>query len=264
MVAPRCGEAGAGQATAEAPVELYLEGRGVWCQVPDWPVPGTSPLVMQLLDNDSCRGHRPALPLLKLSSDATVGAASALGYHQARGLALPSDQSAENGRSLSFTSELLGGALVICGRPKVTAVVRCGLGAGHTFVAKLLHVAPDGSSSLITWGARALAAHDGDELPENGSFDETVPVEMAPTVYEVPEGHNLRLRLHGGEFPKGSGPSGQEMSRSFVPSKVFGSSSRSLSRCRRAQRCRCQPVPPCLWCCERTRSSRSATPSPTR
>jgi uncharacterized protein len=200
---PGGGGTGAREATAEAPVELYLEGRGAWCQVPAWPVPGTSPLLMQLGPDKRCtEGTGPALPLLKLSSDATVGAASALGYHQARGLALPPDQSAENGRSLSFTSELLGGALVICGRPKVTAVVRCGTGAGHTFVAKLLHVAPDGSSSLITWGARALATHDRNGSAENGLLDETVPVEMAPTAYEVPEGHSLRLRLHGGEFPR--------------------------------------------------------------
>jgi hypothetical protein len=69
-------------------------------------------------------------------------------------------------------------------------------------VAKLLHVAPDGSSSPITWGARALAPHDREEPPKNGWFDETVSVEMAPTAYEVPEGHKLRLRLHGGEFPR--------------------------------------------------------------
>ncbi len=200
---PGARENGTRDVAGEPPVELYLEGRGAWCQVPAWPVPGTSPLVVQLgPDQGSTAGSDPALPRQKLLSDATVGAASALGYHQARGLAVPSDQNTENGRSLSFTSELLEGALVICGRPKVTAVVRCGRGAGHTFVAKLLHVAPDGSSSRITWGARALATHDWDELPENGSFDETVSVEMAPTAYEVPEGHNLRLRLHGGEFPR--------------------------------------------------------------
>lgn len=187
----------------DAPVQLYLEGRGEWGEARSWPVPGTRPLVIRLRPGPhSAAGTGLSQGYLQLSRDATVGAASALGYHEARGVALPTDQSGENGRSLSFTSELLEQPLIICGRPRVTAVVRWGRGAGHALVAKLLHVAPDGWTSPVTWGARALSPRDEDELTDGGFSDETVAVEMAPTVYEVPGGHYLRLRFQGGEFPR--------------------------------------------------------------
>lgn len=159
------------------PVSVYVQGdQPRWLAGPVWPLGQTS----RRDDLAKWHVHRPSAP------DATVGVESGLWATPLGLFGLPLDQHSDDVRSLCHTSDPLDQPLVISGRPSVL-VTR----PWPTVSVKLADVDPAGRSTLICAG---LASTEGDA----GDLE----VALAPTTYQVPAGHRLRVVLAPGDFPR--------------------------------------------------------------
>ena len=112
------------------------------------------------------------------------------------------DQRVDDGLSLTFDHGPLTEPLQILGmgwarlriaadRPQALVVVR------------LTDVAPDGTSTLVTFGVLNLSHRDSDETPEPlepGQFYD-VAVELKPVGQTIPAGHSLRLAVSSAYWP---------------------------------------------------------------
>ena len=100
------------------------------------------------------------------------------------------DQRREDGAGLTFDTAPLDGDLVLLGAPIVglTATADC---PALNLIARLCDVAPDGTSTLITWGVLNLTHRDSHEMP-------------APIVPGQPFAATIRLNDIGRRIAKGS------------------------------------------------------------
>jgi putative CocE/NonD family hydrolase len=106
------------------------------------------------------------------------------------------DQRAEDGRSLAFDSPPLDTPVELLGEPRlrVTVVPRSTTGQ---VVARLCDVAPDGRSTLVTFGVLNLCHAQGHDDPRPLVPGEplTVAVPLTATAYAFPAGHRIRLAV---------------------------------------------------------------------
>src|SRR5262249_14458521 len=127
--------------------------------------------------------------------DPTVGIAS-LGWDPwttTLDPAVPHDQSADDARSLAFTSPPLPAPLELVGSP--AAVLDLAVSTSPVpVVAKLADVAPNGRSTLVPLGWLGLPRPPGER--------HRVTVPLRATAYRVAAGHRLRLSLAGADFPR--------------------------------------------------------------
>jgi hypothetical protein len=114
----------------------------------------------------------------------------------------PSDQRAEDGQSLSFTSPPLEGPMEILGFPEVTL----GLTADRPLAlvaVRLCDVAPDGASTLVSWGLLNLThrqSHAGPTPLEPGKRY-TVVVRLNACGHALPAGHRWRVAVSPTYWP---------------------------------------------------------------
>src|SRR5439155_21463094 len=97
------------------------------------------------------------------------------------GVGYPLDQSDDDRRSLSYTSEPLDADIEITGSPTATLQVALERGDELQLAVRLCAVAPDGSSALVTSGWLEV---DHDAVGE-------LRVPLWATAYLVPKGHRL-------------------------------------------------------------------------
>jgi hypothetical protein len=107
-----------------------------------------------------------------------------------------SDQRADDGRSLVFDSVPLTQRVEILGEPALEVVVVPGATTGQ-LVARLCDVAPDGASTLVTFGVLNLCHEGGHAEPRPLVPGEPVRPRVALTAvaYAFPPGHRIRLAL---------------------------------------------------------------------
>jgi uncharacterized protein len=115
---------------------------------------------------------------------------------------MPGDQRADDGKSVHFDSRPLTEGFEILGAP----VVRLSLmvDTPHAFLAvRLNDVAPDGSSTRVTYGLLNLAHRDGHEDPSplepHKSY--TVAVRLNDVAHSFATGHRLRLAISTTYWP---------------------------------------------------------------
>ncbi|MBN8631202.1 MAG: CocE/NonD family hydrolase [Rhodobacterales bacterium] len=112
------------------------------------------------------------------------------------------DQRIDDGMSLVFDLAPLDEPLRILG----TAWARLRIAADRPqafVVVRLTDVAPDGTSTLITFGVLNLSHRDSDEDPtplQPGAFYD-VKVELKPVGQTIPAGHSLRLAISSAYWP---------------------------------------------------------------
>lgn len=108
----------------------------------------------------------------------------------------PGDQRGADGEALSFTSPPLAEPLEILGRPQVTLTLRADRPLALV-AARLCDVAPDGASTLVTWGMLNLTHRDSHEAPEplvpGQSYQVTIPLNVM--AHRLLAGHRWRLSL---------------------------------------------------------------------
>jgi hypothetical protein len=107
-----------------------------------------------------------------------------------------SDQRAEDGRALCFTSAPLEDRLELLGFPEVTVTVAADRPLA-LLAARLCDVAPSGASTLVTAGLLNLTHRESHEHPVPLVPGEpvTVTVRLNATAYAFPPGHRVRLAL---------------------------------------------------------------------
>jgi putative CocE/NonD family hydrolase len=114
----------------------------------------------------------------------------------------PMDQRADDGRSMIFDSPPLQVDTEILGAPRV--VLRLSASASQALVAvRLNDVAPDGTSSLVTYGVLNLSHRDSHEQPQSLNPGEMVDVtvQLNDIAHRFPAGHQFRLALSTSYWP---------------------------------------------------------------
>ncbi|MEN3280299.1 MAG: uncharacterized protein V7607_1439 [Solirubrobacteraceae bacterium] len=179
----------------EPPVNVYVQGRGTWHQLPAWPPDDAADATFHASADGALAGEAPGVPGERSRSvDPTVGTGSGLWAMPTRAPGLPADQHEDDARSITFTSAPLSSAMEVTGRPQVAlGLARAGDGP-RTVVVKLACVDPDGRSTLITVGTA--------RVPEDGPDDATLEIQLHATSFEVPAGHRIRLAVAGADFPR--------------------------------------------------------------
>jgi predicted acyl esterase len=114
----------------------------------------------------------------------------------------PSDQQPEDANWCCFDHDPLPADLRLLGSVRVNVGVVCDQPVA-LLAARLLHVWPDGSETLIARGAlnlNHLASRDAPEPLVPGQVYQ-VQLELGSASYRVPAGHRLRLALSGDYWP---------------------------------------------------------------
>jgi uncharacterized protein len=188
----------------QAPVLFFAQGEG-WRSARRWPPDGVRPLRLFLdghgLDSTppAQSGHRD------YRGDAAVGLASGIWDPFGTGHGWPEEQSGDDARSVTFTSEPLPEPLLIAGRPEAELYLTGLSGREAHLVARLSVVGPDGRSTLITTGWHRSAAGAGDEpAPDPPAADAAarVTIALGTAAFALPAGARLRLSLACADFPR--------------------------------------------------------------
>jgi uncharacterized protein len=135
---------------------------------------------------------------------------------------LPGDQRGEDGLSLCFTSAPLDAPLEILGFPEVTLTVAVDRPKALLAV-RLCDVAPDGASTLVTWGLLNLTHHHSHEQPaplEPGRQVE-VTIQLNAVAHALPAGHRWRVAVSPTYWPH-AWPSPEPVTLSLFPGVAEG------------------------------------------
>lgn len=192
-----------------APAGFYAERPGRWLAIGEWPPGGGSDLRLGLTatgellradeaDLEALAGEPDSRvpPTLSLKPTQSCGEAACVWCSNGLPDELAGDQRIDDARSLVFDSRPLAERLEVLGRPELSLEVEATARVG-TVVARLCDVAPDGTSTLVTYGVLNLAHRNGDEHPEElvPGKRHTVRVRLNVVGQAVDVGHRLRLAL---------------------------------------------------------------------
>ena len=184
------------RAPGQDPVLFFAQGAG-WRSAPQWPPDGVRSLRLFLAGH----GLESALPAgsghRNYVGDAGVGLAAGIWDPFGSGLGWPEEQSGDDARSVTFTSEPLPGPLLVAGRPEAELYLTRRSGREAHLVARLTMVGPDGRSTLITTGWHRLAAADDDE-----QVPASVTITLGTAAFALPAGARLRLAVACADFPR--------------------------------------------------------------
>src|SRR5262249_15306833 len=138
-------------------------------------------------------------------SPLTVGATSGEWmpwYPAGSGAHLAEDQRESDGLSLCFDGEPVATDTELLGQPVLSLAVSSDQSCGQ-IVARLCDVAPDGTSTRVTYGFLNLNHREGDEHPvvvEPGQCY-GVKLALAPIGWCLKPGHRLRIAISTSYFP---------------------------------------------------------------
>jgi len=115
---------------------------------------------------------------------------------------LPTDQRADDGRSLLFDSPVLGEPLELLGTPVLTLRLAIDKPVGIV-TARLCDVAPDGASTLISYGVLNLTRRNGPDRcdPMRPGRFEAIRFRLNDLGQRLNQGHKLRLALSTNYWP---------------------------------------------------------------
>jgi len=184
---------------SEAPATWYGERQGRWVADPSWPSPCVSEQILHLCSDGAANALRdaPAEPhTLAIVGQLRHGFESGeWGSFGSKG-EFPPDQRAADGECLSFTSAPVGEPVAILGNPQVD--LQLAVDKPQALVAvRLCDVAPDGASTLVSWGLLNLSHRDSHEDPEPAEPGKRyrVTVQLRMMGYQVAAGHRWRVGL---------------------------------------------------------------------
>ena len=179
--------------TRPAPSHDEIPGR--WVAEEQWPSTRILPHVWYL--NVLSLGREPETERpVSHSSPQTAGLGAGDWYGFGAEGESPIDQREDDGKSLTFDSGPLTEAIEILGAPEVDLELTVDQPVGHVIV-RLNDIAPDGSSSRVTWGALNLAhreSHANPEAVEPGRRYK-VTVRLNDVGYAFAPGHVVRVAV---------------------------------------------------------------------
>jgi putative CocE/NonD family hydrolase len=183
------------------PRHYYPVRPGRWVAEPAWPAPDITYQTYWLTGTLLADAPGPRMELEIQGSQGTgLDAGVWCPYGQPGDMAL--DQRAEDGRSLSFTSEPVERAVDVLGFPEVTLTLAADRRQGLVAV-RLCDVAPDGASTLVSWGLLNLTHRESHEEPRLLKRGEpyTVAVRLNAAGYSLPVGHRWRVSVSPTYWP---------------------------------------------------------------
>ncbi len=184
------------------PADHYVERPGRWVAESTWP-PQPGRITEQPLFFDGARlGSTPGFGQVECATPQVHGLLAGEWWGSGDPGTLPADQRVEDGRSLTFTSDIVSETMEICGFPEVDLRVSCDTPVA-LIALRLCDVAPDGSSLLVSRGQLNLTHRDSDEHPESvipgEVFDVTIRLDAA--AHSLQAGHSWRLAVATTNWP---------------------------------------------------------------
>lgn len=185
-----------------APPQTYYEVRsGRWVAERSWPSPNVTSQTYWLNDLGLNDAPGPESPL-------TIQGVQCTGLYTGTWCPygvpgdFPADQRAEDGQSLNFTSAPLAAPVEILGFPEVK--LRLASDQPLALVAvRLCDVAPNGASTLVSWGLLNLTHRDSHEHPELlvPGRPYVVTVQLNAIAHTLPAGHRWRVTVSPTYWP---------------------------------------------------------------
>ena len=181
------------------PAVFHAERPGRWVADPSWPSPYVSTQIYSLNSSGAANTlDETAAPERQLDILGVQSHGLEWGEWGAYGSPgeFPGDQRAADGQALTFTSAPLAEAVDILGRPEVVLTLAADQPLALVAV-RLCDVAPDGASSLVTWGLLNLTHRDSHEYPSPlvPGRRYTVAISLNVMGYRLPAGHRWRVAV---------------------------------------------------------------------
>lgn len=174
------------------PSPTRLMSDGYWVSDPSWPSPNISLTDIPLLGNNMPQ---------KLKSPQITGIDSGRWLSFGRPYHHAMDQRAEDGRSICYTSDVQPEHTIL-GVPTVHLLLSVDQPQASVAV-RLCDVAPDGTSTLVSWGLCNLTHRDGHENPLLMPVDTPVDVTVKLNVcgHRQKDGHRWRVAISPTYWP---------------------------------------------------------------
>ena len=178
------------------------ERPGRWIGESDWPAKSIQGQTLWL-DEGTLNDQAPISgTAVRINSPLSTGLTSGE-YMPWSGVAeLPQDQRVDDAKSVCFDTPLLNDPLELLGTPlvhlRVSSDRDCGL-----IVARICDVAPDGASTLITYGILNLKLREGREQLASVTAGEwmDVTIRLNDTGWRIKRGHRVRLAISTQMWP---------------------------------------------------------------
>ncbi len=184
------------------PPEPYYEERpGRWVSEENWPprhpTPRTYYLNPSRLDDEGEEEQE-----LAVSSPQTTGLAAGEWCAFGADGEMPIDQREDDGRSLTFDTPALDAPVEILGAPVIKLEISSDR-PNALIAARLNDVAPDGTSTRVTYGLLNLTHRDGHDrlqaLEPNKRY--RIKVKLNDIAHVFPQGHTIRLAISTSYWP---------------------------------------------------------------
>ncbi len=182
------------------PQAHYDQRPGQWLAAQQWPMqPATQGFC---LTANGELAEQAASGQVTVASQQTVGAASGEYCVIWCGADFPTDQRVDDSYSQCFDTQPLTADINLLGAAQLQVRVTSDTDCGQ-LIARLCDVAPDGSSTRITYGVLNLALRDGLDNPQAIKPGEAMDItlKLDDVGYRIPAGHRLRLALSNAYFP---------------------------------------------------------------
>lgn len=191
---------GPGQA-GEAPVLFFAEGEG-WRAAQHWPPEGATQTQL-FLAGHGLAPEPPSQPGQRCyRTDPTVGTAGGLWDPFGTGNGWPEEQSGDDARSLTFTSDPLPEPLLLAGSPEADLYLAVPGNDETHLAARLSMVGPDGRSTLITAGWCRIAAGETGGAASASRPLAVTTIGLGPAAFALPAGARVRLSVACADFPR--------------------------------------------------------------
>lgn len=183
------------------PATTYAERPGRWVAEEAWPPPSQSSRQFWFGSGTLSEQQGETHEVIVASGLAT---GTSFGEWCPYGLEgeLPADQRPDDGRSVCFDTHPLVERAEILGAPRVHLTLRADKPAAM-IAARLEDVAPNGASTLVTYGLLNLTHRNSHEQPERlqpgTSF--SIDLQLNDIAHAFPAGHRIRLALATSHWP---------------------------------------------------------------
>ncbi|MCB0018796.1 MAG: CocE/NonD family hydrolase, partial [Anaerolineales bacterium] len=191
----------------QKPATDYAIRPGRWVAEAEWPSPNIieQPLYLQALahqDGGLLAAEPGPAGASPLSGDQNHGRDAGIWLAFGQGGEFPPDQRAEDGRAVSFTSAPALTNQPIIGQPRLALTLSSDQPLA-LLAARLCDVAPDGSSTLVSWGIFNLTHRDSHAAPAPLVPGKPFTFEglLNMVGYTLPAGHRWRLSLAPAYWP---------------------------------------------------------------
>jgi uncharacterized protein len=184
------------------PLTAHVERPGRWAGEPEWPPLDRAAAALTLGDGGTLGDAVPPTGPVEITGAQIAGADGGTWCSWGKAGDLPADQRAEDGRSLTFTSERLPERVQILGFPEVTLALSADRPNALVAV-RLCDVAPGGESLLVTRGLLNLTHRHGhaDPRPVVPGERMEVTVRLNGIAHEFEPGHRVRVAVSPTYWP---------------------------------------------------------------